>query len=438
MSAVTPFQAPKGTFDLLPPDSAGYLAVRDALSGPARRAGYGYVETPGFENVGLFSRGVGESTDIVTKEMYTLTTRGGDELALRPEGTASVLRAALQGKLHAAGNLPVKLWYSGSYYRYERPQAGRYRHFSQVGAEAIGAEDPMLDTELIVLAVDGYRQLGLSGFRLLLNTLGDRNCRPAYRAALQEFLRGLDLDEETRRRIDINPLRVLDDKRASVRGQLGGAPRIVDHLCEECRAYHEQVRELLTASGVAFEDDPWLVRGLDYYTRTTFEFVHDGLGAQSAIGGGGRYDGLSEMIGGPSLPSVGWALGVDRTVLALRAEGVALDLPAATDVFAVPIGEEARRELFAAVTRLRREGVAADIAFGGRGLKGAMKSANRSGARFALIAGERDLADGVVQLKDLQTGEQEALAVADAVDTVRVRVETVRALTAGTVKERQA
>ncbi|WP_329130113.1 histidine--tRNA ligase [Streptomyces sp. NBC_01476] len=419
---MTTFQAPKGTYDLLPPASATYLAVREAIAAPARRAGYGYVETPGFENVELFSRGVGESTDIVTKEMFTLTTKGGTELALRPEGTASVLRAALQANLHKTGNLPVKLWYSGSYYRYERPQAGRYRHFSQVGAEAIGAEDPVLDAELIILAVDAYRSLGLRNFRLLLNSLGDKECRPAYRAALQEYLRRLDLDEDTRKRIEINPLRVLDDKRESVQRQLAGAPLISDHLCEACKAYHEQVRELLTEAGVAYEDDPRLVRGLDYYTRTTFEFVHDGLGSQSAVGGGGRYDGLSEMIGGPSLPSVGWALGVDRTVLALQAEGVELALPAVTDVYAVPLGEEARRALFTAVTALRRAGVAADFAFGGKGLKNAMKSANRSGARFALVAGERDLAEGVVQLKDLETGEQGPVALDEVVTTVKERL----------------
>ena len=421
-SAAKAFQAPKGTYDLLPPDSAAYLAVREAIAAPARRAGYGYVETPGFENVELFSRGVGESTDIVTKEMYTLTTKGGDELALRPEGTASVLRAALEANLHKAGNLPVKLWYSGSYYRYERPQAGRYRHFSQVGAEAIGAEDPLLDAELIILAADAYRSLGLRNHRLLLNTLGDKECRPAYRTALQDFLRGLDLDEDTRKRIEINPLRVLDDKREAVRRQLVGAPLIADHLCEACKAYHEQVRELLTAAGVAYEDDPRLVRGLDYYTRTTFEFVHGGLGSQSAVGGGGRYDGLSEMIGGPSLPSVGWALGVDRTVLALKAEGVELPLPRPTDVYAVPLGEEARRALFTAVTALRRAGVAADFAFGGKGMKNAMKSADRSGARFALVAGERDLAGGVVQLKDLHSGEQGPVALDDLVTAVKERL----------------
>jgi histidyl-tRNA synthetase len=416
------FQAPKGTYDLLPPDSARFLAVREAIAAPLKRSGYGYIETPGFENVELFARGVGESTDIVTKEMYAFTTKGNDKLALRPEGTASVLRAALEANLHKAGNLPVKLWYSGSYYRYERPQKGRYRHFSQVGAEAIGAEDPALDAELIILAHDAYRSLGLRNFRILLNSLGDKECRPVYRDALQDFLRGLDLDEDTLRRAEINPLRVLDDKRDAVQKQLTGAPLLRDYLCDACKAYHEEVRELLTAEGVAYEDDARLVRGLDYYTRTTFEFVHDGLGSQSAVGGGGRYDGLSEMIGGPSLPSVGWALGVDRTVLALEAEGVTLELPSTTSVFAVPLGEEARRVLFTKVTELRRAGIATDFSFGAKGLKGAMKSANRSGARFTLVAGERDLAEGVAQLKDMESGEQTPVPLDSILEAVRSRL----------------
>ncbi|MFJ9213706.1 histidine--tRNA ligase [Streptomyces sp. NPDC102264] len=416
------FRAPKGTYDLIPPASAVYLAVREAISAPLRNSGYGYIETPGFEKVELFARGVGESTDIVSKEMYAFETKGGDKLALRPEGTASVLRAALEANLHKAGNLPVKLWYSGSYYRYERPQKGRYRHFSQVGAEAIGAEDPALDAELIILADQAYRSLGLRDFRILLNSLGDKECRPVYREVLQNFLRGLDLDEDTRRRIEINPLRVLDDKRADVQEQLVGAPMLRDYLCDACKAYHEEVRELLTAAGVAYEDDEKLVRGLDYYTRTTFEFVHDGLGAQSAVGGGGRYDGLSEMIGGPALPSVGWALGVDRTVLALEAEGIRLDLPNATSVFAVPLGEEARRRLFAVVTELRRAGIPADFSYGAKGLKGAMKNANRSGARYTIVVGERDLAEGVAQLKDMESGEQSAVALDDLVTELTQRL----------------
>ncbi|WP_326638825.1 histidine--tRNA ligase [Streptosporangium sp. NBC_01755] len=417
-------QAPKGTFDWLPPRSERALAVREALTAPARRAGYGYIETPVFEDTALFVRGVGESTDIVSKEMYTFEDKGGRSITLRPEGTASVVRAVLQHGLHN-GQLPVKLWYSGSQFRYERAQKGRYRHFWQVGAEALGSEDPALDAELILLAVDGYAALGLTGVRLLINTLGDKECRPVYRAALQDFLRGLDLDEPTRQRIEINPLRVLDDKRPEVQERLAGAPLVVDHLCGACKAYHEEVRSLLTASGVAYTDDPRLVRGLDYYTRTTFEFVHDGLGSQSAVGGGGRYDGLSEMLGGPALPSVGWALGVDRTVLAMEAEGLFAGDGEQTrvQVYGVPLGTEARHRMFLLVTELRRAGLAADMSFGGKGGKGAMKGADRSGASHAVILGDRDIAAGTAQVKDLVSGEQTAVPLAEIVTTLKERLD---------------
>ena len=418
---VAGFTAPRGTYDLLPPRAEAALTVRAALAAPVRVAGYRYVETPAFEDTALFARGVGESTDIVSKEMYTFETRGGDSVTLRPEGTASVLRAVLEHGLDR-GALPVKLWYSGSFYRYERPQKGRYRHFSQVGAEALGSEDPELDAELVVLAADAYTALGLTQVRLLLNSLGDARCRPNYRAALQDFLRRLDLDEDTRRRAEINPLRVLDDKRPEVQDQLRAAPLQADALCAECKAHHEAVRALLADAGIAYTDDPRLVRGLDYYTRTTFEFVHDGLGAQSAVGGGGRYDGLAEVLGGPSLPGVGWALGVDRTLLALDAEQVPVPVPAPVRVYAVPLGEQARRALFTTVTALRRAGVPADLATGGRGLKGAMKAADRSGAAYAVILGERDLETGTAQLKDLASGEQHAVALAELVPTLQERL----------------
>ncbi|MET0741635.1 MAG: histidine--tRNA ligase [Candidatus Nanopelagicales bacterium] len=407
-------KAPRGTFDVVPAAGEVLLAVRDALSAPLRLAGYAYVETPTFEDTSLFVRGVGESTDIVGKEMYSFTSRGGDELTLRPEGTAPVVRAALEHGLHRGG-LPVKLWYSGSYYRYERPQAGRYRHFSQVGAEALGTDDPAVDAELIALAVEAYAALGLRKVRLLLNSLGDASDRPAYREALVAFLSKLELDAATRRRVAINPLRVLDDKRPEVQEQLAGAPLMVDFLSADSRAHYDDVRAFLTDAGVLWQEAPKLVRGLDYYTRTAFEFVHDGLGAQSAIGGGGRYDGLSESIGGPPLPSVGWALGVDRTLLALEAEGVTLEVPARVTVFAVPLGDEARREAFRLVTALRREGVAADLAYGSRSARGAMKAADRSGAAYALVLGERDLAAEVAQVKDMTSGDQTGVPLADVV-----------------------
>ena len=412
------FTAPKGTYDLLPPASEEFLAVRAALVAPARLAGYGYIETPIFEDTALFARGVGESTDVVSKEMYTFDDKGGRSLTLRPEGTAGVMRAVLEHHLYA-GPLPVKLWAAGPNFRYERPQAGRFRHFTQVDIEAIGLDDPTLDAEVVALADGGFRAAGLSGFRLLLTSLGDATCRPAYRKLLQEYLRDVDLDEDTRRRVELNPLRVLDDKRPQVQAQLTEAPLMAEHLCADCAAHYDVVRERLAGLGVRWAEAPRLVRGLDYYTRTTFEFVHDGLGAQSAIGGGGRYDGLSTLLGGPDLPGVGWALGVDRVLLARRAEGVPAVESTRCAVFAVPLGEVATARLSAMVGALRRAGLAADMAYGGRGLKGAMKSADRSGATYAVVLGERDLAAGVAQVKDLRTGEQQAVDLDSLVTTLQ-------------------
>jgi len=418
---VSTFRAPKGTYDLIPPASATHLAVRETLAALPRLAGYGYVETPAFEDTAVFVRGVGESTDVVSKEMYTFDDKGGRSITLRPEGTAPVVRAALEAGLQQ-GQLPVKLWYSGSYYRYERMQRGRYRHFAQIGAEALGSADPALDAELIWLADSGFRAFGLQRTRLLLNTLGDATCRPLYREALVAYLALLDLDDDTRRRAEINPLRVLDDKRPEVREQLVDAPLITDHLCEACQQHHAAVRTFLDDLGVAYAEDPRLVRGLDYYTRTTFEFVHDGLGSQSALGGGGRYDGLSESLGGPPLPSVGWALGVDRTVLALEAEGIEVAGSARCEVYVVPLGDAARRRSVALAAELRSTGVATDIAYGDRGLKGAMRGADRSGARFTLVLGDRDLEAGTAQCKEMASGDQSSLQLATVVEELEEKL----------------
>jgi histidyl-tRNA synthetase len=412
------FQAPKGVSEYVPPRSAAFLAARDAFARAATGAGYAYLELPVFEDTQLFARGVGESSDVVTKEMYTFTDRGDRSITLRPEFTAGVLRSVLEHGLHK-GALPVKVWTVGPVFRYERPQAGRYRQFYQVDLEAIGSEDPAVDAETILLAWDFYRDLGLTEQVLHLNSLGDSECRPAYRARLQEFLRGLDLDEATRARIEINPLRVLDDKRPEVKAQVADAPLITDHLCAACKAHYDRVRELLTDLGITWVDDPRLVRGLDYYTRTTFEFDHPMLGAQSGIGGGGRYDGLSETIGGPQLPGIGFGLGMDRTVLAMEAEQVPAVAGSLVKVYGVPLGEAAGRTVFRLVTELRRAGVAADMSYGGKGLKGAMKGADRSGAAYALILGERDIAAGSVQLKDLASGDQTAVPLTEIVDVIK-------------------
>ncbi len=409
------FQAPKGVSEYVPPRSATLEAAREAFAGSARLACYGYLETAVFEDTALFVRGVGESSDVVRKEMYSFEDRGGRELTLRPEFTAGVVRSVLEHNLHK-GALPVKVWTAGPAFRYERPQSGRYRQFYQFDLEAIGTEDPAVDAETIAVAWDAYAALGITRLTLLLNSLGDTVCRPVYREALQKFLRALDLDAETRERIELNPLRVLDDKRPQVRAQLENAPVMTDYLCEACAAHHEVVRGLLADLGIPFTDAPRLVRGLDYYNRTTYEFDHALLGAQSGVGGGGRYDGLSEDIGGPPLPGIGFAVGLDRIVLAIESERAAAAAHPGTgcQVFGVPLGERTHRDVLTLVTALRRAGVRADMAFGTRALKGAMRAADHSGARYAALIGEAERSHGTVRMKDLESGEQRDVPASDA------------------------
>lgn len=415
------FKAPKGVPDYFPPDSTEFVAVRGGLLTAARRAGYGDIELPIFEDTALFARGVGESTDVVSKEMYTFADRGERSVTLRPEGTAGVMRAVIEHGLDR-GQLPVKLCYSGPFFRYERPQAGRYRQLQQVGIEAIGVDDPALDAEVIAVADAGFRSLGLDGFRLEITSLGDDTCRPQYRELLQDFLFGLDLDEETRRRAQLNPLRVLDDKRPHVREMTANAPVMLDHLSDVAKEHFDTVLAHLDALSVPYVINPRMVRGLDYYTKTTFEFVHDGLGAQSGIGGGGRYDGLMAQLGGRDLSGIGFGLGVDRTLLALRAEGKTAGESARVDVYAVPLGADAKVRLAVVASQLRAAGVRVDVAYGDRSLKGAMKGADRSGASIALVAGDRDLEAGTVGVKTLATGEQVDVAVDDVVAHVVARV----------------
>jgi histidyl-tRNA synthetase len=402
---VTEFSGPKGVPDYVPPDSARFVAVRSALLDAARRAGYSDIELPIFEDTALFARGVGESTDVVSKEMYTFADRGNRSVTLRPEGTAGVVRAVIEHGLDR-GALPVKLCYAGPFFRYERPQAGRYRQMQQVGVEAIGVDDPALDAEVIAVADAGFRSVGLDGFRLEITSLGDDTCRPQYRELLQEFLFQLDLDEETRKRAELNPLRVLDDKRPEVKAMTADAPVMLDHLSDVAKQHFETVLAHLDGLGVRYVINPRMVRGLDYYTKTTFEFVHDGLGAQSGIGGGGRYDGLMHQLGGQDLSGIGFGLGVDRTLLALRAEGEDVGQTARCDVFGVPLGEQAKLRLAVLAGQLRAAGVRVDLAYGDRSIKGAMRAADRSGARLALVAGDRDIDAGTVGVKDLTTGEQ--------------------------------
>lgn len=403
-----PFTATKGTYDVLPGDGERWLEARALLVAPARRAGYRYVETPVFEDTGVFLR-VGESTDIVTKEMYTFTDRGERSLTLRPEGTAGVVRAAVEHHVDR-GALPWKVWYSGPMFRAEQPQAGRSRQFWQVGVEALGTDDPAIDAEVVALGVRAFEEAGLADVTLLLNSMGDEVCRPAYVTTLQSYLRAVSdrLCGECRKRIDTNPLRALDCKVPTCVEATANAPALADFLCVPCKEHYDAVRGYLGALGIAWTEAPRLVRGLDYYRRTTFEFQHGRLGAQNAVGGGGRYDGLSESLGGPALPGIGWALGVDRVLLALAASGAELPVEPSCEVYVIPVGD-AKAAAVTVLDELRRAGVRADMAYGGKSLKGAFKAADRSGAQVTLVVGEND-----VQLKHMDTGEQYEVPLADA------------------------
>lgn len=411
----TALSAPKGVPDYVPPTSAEFKAVKDAFTSAAHAAGYEHVELPIFEETSLFARGVGESTDVVSKEMYTFADRGGRSVTLRPEGTAGVMRSVIEHNLDR-GQLPVKLVYNGPFFRYERPQAGRYRQLQQVGVEAIGVDDPALDAEVIALAHRCFTSIGLNGFRLELTSLGDWEDRPAYRQKLQDFLATLPLDEETQRRAQLNPLRVLDDKRPEMQEMLAEAPLMLDHLSGSSREHFETVTGLLDDFGVGYTINPRMVRGLDYYTKTCFEFVHDGLGAQSGIGGGGRYDGLMAQLGGQDLSGIGFGLGVDRALLALEAEEKKASTGRRVDVYGVALGAEAKRRMVSIVNDLRGRGISADMSYGDRGLKGAMKGADRAGALYALVLGDKELAEGTVTVKDLAAHEQQQIDPAAVVE----------------------
>jgi histidyl-tRNA synthetase len=396
-------QAPKGVREYLPPESQSFEWVREQLIAPAKDAGYQLMELPIFEDTNLFSRGVGESTDVVSKEMYTFEDRGGRSITLRPEGTAGVMRAVIEQNLDR-GQLPVKVWYSGQFFRAERPQAGRYRQFYQVGIEAIGIDDPALDAEVIAIADRGFKNLGLKNYRLEITSLGDAQSRAAHRVDLMKFIAGLDLDEATAERAQINPLRLFDDKRAEMQEAMSQAPILLDYLSPESSASFTAVQKYLTAMGIAFSINPRMVRGLDYYTGTTFEFIHPDLGAQSGIGGGGRYDGLMETLGGQSLSGIGFGLGVDRALLAAIAESSVPSQEFTSDLFIIPLGEEAKERSLVIAQDLRAAGIRTELAFGDRALKGAMKAADKSGARYVIVLGESELSAGLIELKRMSDG----------------------------------
>jgi histidyl-tRNA synthetase len=404
--------APKGVSEYVPPRSASFEWVRDQLIAPAKSAGYQLMELPVFEDTNLFSRGVGESTDVVSKEMYTFEDRGGRSITLRPEGTAGVMRAVIEHSLDR-GQLPVKVFYSGAFFRAERPQAGRYRQFYQVGVESIGLDDPAIDAEVIALADTAFKKIGLRKYRLEITSLGDAESRAAHKVDLIAFLKTLDLDEATQARAQINPLRLFDDKREEVRNKMSAAPLLMDYLSAASRENFAQVCAYLDALGITYTLNPRMVRGLDYYTGTTFEFIHEDLGAQSGIGGGGRYDGLMETLGGADLSGIGFGLGVDRILLAAEAEGVLVENQFASDLFIIPLGSIAKERALSLAQDLRQSGFRVEIAFGDRALKGAMKAADKSGSAFAVVLGETELASGSVELKRMKDGELTSVKISE-------------------------
>jgi len=396
-------QAPKGVSEYGPPMSAAFEWVRESLIAPAKLAGYQLMELPVFEDTALFSRGVGESTDVVSKEMYTFEDRGGRSLTLRPEGTAGVMRAVIESGLDR-GQLPVKVWYSGAFFRAERPQAGRYRQFYQVGIEAIGLDDPAIDAEVIAIADQGFKSLGLRNYRLEITSLGDNESRAAHRGDLLKYIATLDLDEATKERAAINPLRLFDDKRPEMQKAMANAPLLLNYLSKESAENFAEVKSYLDQLGISYLVNPRMVRGLDYYTGTTFEFIHEGLGAQSGIGGGGRYDGLMEILGGQALSGIGFGLGVDRALLAAQAEGVLVENQFSSDLFIIPLGDNQKPIALSLAAQLRLSGIRTEIAFGDRALKGAMKAADKSGSRYVIVLGDSEVASGTVELKRMSDG----------------------------------
>jgi histidyl-tRNA synthetase len=414
-------KAPRGTFDVLGEQASVRAALEQRARSILEGAGYERIETPTFEATELFARGVGESTDIVQKEMYTFTDGSGRSLTLRPEGTAPVCRAYVQNGMHKLAQ-PVKLWYLSSFFRYERAQAGRYRQFWQVGAEALGSDDPAVDAESIVLLGALLEEMGVREVRLRISSLGSKESREEYRERLQDHLRTHEehLAAEVRDRIDLNPLRAFDSTHEGTRRVMERAPRLLDHLGEADAEHFGAVCELLDAAGVAYEVDSTLVRGLDYYTRTVFEFASEALGAQSGVGGGGRYDGLVEQLGGPRTPGMGWAAGIERIVLAgnpppLGAQAIDLYLGVED-----PVSRDLRRAAFEILNEARSAGLTAQMEMAGRSLKGQLKQANRLGVRYAAIVGSEQ-----TLLKDMQDGAEETL---DAEKVVHAALRGLREL----------
>ena len=414
--------APRGTKDILPAQIERWRFVEDKIRDICKRYGYEEIRTPIFEHTELFQRGIGEGTDVVDKEMYTFTDRGDRSITLRPENTASVVRAYLQNKLFADKSL-VKLFYIGSMFRYDRPQAGRLREFHQFGIEALGEKNPAVDAEIILLAVDFLRSLGLNDLNLKINTVGCPKCRPVYRQKLQHFFSDkLDvLCHDCQTRFEKNPMRILDCKTDADKDFMQDAPKIKDCLCDECREHFNSVQQLLKVSDIDFTIDDRLVRGLDYYTKTAFEIQYAPLGAQSAVAGGGRYDGLIEEIGGTPTPAVGFAAGIERILAALEMQNLLPSAENKIDAFLVAVGDEAETLAFELLTKIRRAGLIASMDFAKRSMKAQMKQAGKSNAKFALIIGDDEVKNSTVTVKNLSNSEQQTVTSDKVVEFIKAQ-----------------
>ncbi|WP_177503179.1 histidine--tRNA ligase [Anaerosinus sp.] len=414
---------PRGTQDILPSVSGQWQYVEKTIRNVCDLFGYKEIRTPIFEHTELFLRGIGETTDVVSKEMYTFKDRGERSITLRPENTAATVRAYLEHKLYADTTLN-KLFYIGPMFRYDRPQAGRYRQFHQFGVEAIGTANPAIDAEIIILATQFLKSLGLNELKLQLNSVGCPKCRPVYREKLQDFLRDKvkDLCPDCQSRFERNPMRILDCKNEKCTTLSQGAPEMADCLCEDCHDHFDQLKELLRAVDIEFILNPRLVRGLDYYTKTAFEIQYSPLGAQSAVCGGGRYDGLIEECGGSSTPGIGFAIGIERVMLALEKQGLMPNENASLAALVVPLGLKAQAAAFKVLYNLRLAGYRADMDFAGRSLKAQMKQANKLGAKYAIIIGEDEVREKSVMLKNMFTSEQTKIQAAEVVKNLNFEV----------------
>lgn len=408
---------PRGTADVLPGEVELWQYIEQKAREICKRYNYREIRTPIFEHTELFHRGVGETTDIVEKEMYTFNDKGGRSITLRPEGTAAVVRSYVENKLYGDPNQPTKLYYIGQMFRYERPQAGRMRQFTQFGVEAIGAHDPSIDAETIALAMRLYEELGLKGLKLELNSVGCKTCRPIHREHLITHLaeRQDELCEDCQSRLERNPLRILDCKNETCKELTKHAPNITEHLCEDCSPHFEAVKGHLDRLGIAYEVNPRMVRGLDYYTQTAFEIMAEGFGAITTICGGGRYNGLVEQIGGNDMPGIGFAMSIERVLLTLKSQNIELPVQTDLDCFLIALGEAAEKEAVGLLDQLRSHGFAADKDYQGRKMKAQLKAADRYASRFVLILGEDELAKQVIMIKNMQTGDQQEVALKDMV-----------------------